>query len=97
MKLSTDQVKKVAKLASLPISLEEEEKYASQLSKIIDYVNQLGQVKVANVKPTYNVTGTNNITREDVSGPSLSQEEALKNGSNTKEGYFVTKGVFDNE
>jgi aspartyl-tRNA(Asn)/glutamyl-tRNA(Gln) amidotransferase subunit C len=97
MKLTTDQVKKVAKLANLPITENEEEKYAEQLSAILDYIDQLNSVDTKNVDPTYNVTGLDSIFRPDQVGESLTQEEALKNGSNVRDGYFVTKGVFESE
>lgn len=97
MKLFRDQVKKVAKLANLPISEEEEEVYAGQLSKILDYIDQLNSVSTSEVEPTFNVTGNSNIWREDEVSDSLTQEDALVNASKTKEGFFVTKGVFQEE
>lgn len=97
MKLSNEQVKKVAQLANLPISEADETKFASQLSAILDYIDQLNQVNTDNVEPTFNVTGLENVLQDDQANPSLSQEKAISNGSETKEGYFVTKGVFDNE
>lgn len=87
MGLSRDQVKHVARLANLPLSFEEEEKYSQQLSEILEYVDQLNEVDTSSVEPTYNVTGLNNVTRED----------ALSNASQKKNGFFVTKGIFDNE
>ena len=87
MRLSRDQVKHVARLANLPLSSDEEEKYSKQLSEILEYVDQLNEVDTSSVEPTYNVTGLNNVTRED----------ALSNVSQKKNGFFVTKGVFDNE
>lgn len=95
MKLSADQVKHVAKLANLPLSEEETEKYGEQLSKILDYIDQLNKADTSGVEPTFNVTGLENVIREDIPGKSLSQEEALKNASKTKNGSFVTKGVFE--
>ncbi|MCL4365881.1 Asp-tRNA(Asn)/Glu-tRNA(Gln) amidotransferase subunit GatC [Patescibacteria group bacterium] len=95
MKLTSDQVKKVAKLANLPLTPQEEEKYSEQLSKILGYVEQLNQVDTSNVEPTFNVTGLNNVMREDEAIPSLSQQEALLNAPQKKEGMFVTKGVFE--
>ena len=80
-------VKHVARLANLPLSSDEEEKYSQQLSEILEYVDQLNEVDTSSVEPTYNVTGLNNVTRED----------ALSNVSQKKNGFFVTKGVFDNE
>lgn len=87
--------KYVAKLANLPLTVEEEEKYAEQLSKILDYFEQLKQVDTANVEPTFNVTGLSNVMREDETTASLSQDEALQNASKKENGFFVTKGVFD--
>lgn len=95
MKLTTDQVKKVAKLANLPLISEEEELYCEQLSKILDYIDKLNEVKTSSVEPTFNVTGRFNVIAEDKVQPSLSQEEALKNAPNKKDGMFVTKGVFE--
>lgn len=97
MKLTLDQVKKVAKLANLPLSNEEEEKYADQLSNILDYIEQLNKVDTSNVEPTFNVTGQSNVMREDETSICLSQEEALLNAPKKKNGMFETKGVFEEE
>lgn len=94
MKLTSDQVKKVAKLANLPLSEEEIEKSSEQLSKILDYIDQLNNVDTQNADPTFNVTGSENIMSDDTPTESLNQEEALQNASVKKEGFFVTKGVF---
>ena len=88
-------MQKVAKLANIPVSEEEVEKYSDQLSKILDYIDQLNSVDTAGVEPTFNITGLSNVLRDDEVGESLSQEEALKNTSQKKEGFFVTKGVFE--
>ena len=90
-------VKHVAKLANLPLTADEEEKYTQQLSKILDYIDQLNQVDTSSVEPTYNVSGQANVMAKDEVSGSLSQEDAIKNGSQVKDGYFVTKGVFSDE
>ena len=97
MSLTTDQVKHAAKLANLPLSQDEEEKYAEQLSKILEYVEQLNKVDTSNVEPTFNVSGQTNVTRKDETMASLSQEDALSNASQKRDGFFVTKGVFNEE
>lgn len=97
MSLTKDQVKKVAKLANLPLTSEEEEKYSEQLSKILDYIEQLNQVDTKNVEPTFNVTGLDSVMREDESQTGFSQEEALSNAPKKEKGVFVTKGVFKEE
>jgi len=106
-------VKHVAKLANLPLTSEEEEKYSEQLSKILEYVDQLDSVDTSNVEPTFNVSGSFNKTstvssvepfRTDETSASLSQEEALSNVPKKENGlpagqagFFVTKGIFNEE
>ncbi|QQG43401.1 MAG: Asp-tRNA(Asn)/Glu-tRNA(Gln) amidotransferase subunit GatC [Candidatus Daviesbacteria bacterium] len=97
MSLTKDQVKHVAKLANLPLTSEEEEKYAEQLSKILEYVEQLNSVDTKDIEPTFNVSGQENVMRKDETEASLSQEEVLSNASKAENGMFVTKGVFEPE
>lgn len=110
MKLTKDTVKHVAKLANLPLSSDEENKYSEQLSKILDYIDQLNELKLSSnpldsedkvetsdVEPTYNVSGLSNVTRPDEVGKSLTQYEVLRNASQKKVGFFVTKGIFGDE
>ncbi len=89
-------VKKIVKLANLPLNSEEEEKYSGQLSKILDYIEQLNQVDTSDIEPTFNVSGLSNIMRPDKTGDCLTSEEALANAPQKKNGFFVTKGVFEN-
>ncbi|MBI2196582.1 Asp-tRNA(Asn)/Glu-tRNA(Gln) amidotransferase subunit GatC [Candidatus Daviesbacteria bacterium] len=97
MNLTLDQVKHVAKLANLPLTPEEEEKYSEQLSKVLDYIEQLNSVDITNVEPTFNVTGQVNVMREDTTAGCFTQEEALSNAPKKKDGMFETKGVFEDE
>lgn len=95
MKLSHDQVKKVAKLANLPLSALEEDKYAEQLSAILDYIELLNSVDSEEAGPTFNATDKSNILAKDETKESLSQAQALQDASGKKEGFFVTKGIFE--
>lgn len=97
MSLTKDQVKHVAKLANLPLTSEEEEKYSKQLSKILDYFEQLNHADTSKVEPTFNVSGRNTIERDDITTACLSQEESLSNAPQKKNGFFETKGVFEGE
>lgn len=90
-------VKKVAKLANLPLTDQEEKKYSEQLSKILDYIDQLNRADTIEVDATYNVSKQENIMAKYEESESLSQEESTKNGAQIKNGFFVTKGVFSDE
>ncbi len=97
MKLTQDEIRNVAKLADLPLSPEEGNRLGEQLSKILEYIGQLNEVDTSKTEPTFNVSPNTNVTREDETIASLNQDEVLANASNQKKGFFVTKGVFDNE
>lgn len=93
--LSYDEVKHIAHLARLPLTQEEGEKFRKQLSEIIDLVGKLTEVDTKNVEPTSQVTGLENILREDRILPSFSQEEALSNAKRSHKGYFVVDAIFE--
>ena len=87
----------VAKLANLELTAEEKNIFSKQLKEILKYVEMIEKVNTANTEPTFNVSPSKNVTRKDVVGTSLTQEETLANASSKEDGYFVTKGVFKNE
>lgn len=85
----------VAKLANLTLSKEEQGKFEKQLSEILSYVEKLKEVDTKNVEITSQVTGLENVTREDKPSPSLSQEEALSNSKSTHNGMFKVKAILE--
>ncbi len=66
MKLTKQQVAHVARLARLGLSDGEIEKFQTQLSGILKFVNILSEVDTENIEPTAQVTGLENVVREDV-------------------------------
>lgn len=93
--LSSNAVKHVAMLARLGLKKEEIEKFQKQLSNILNFVNQLSEVDTQNVTPTSQVTGLENIFREDEIKPSLTQDEVLANAPDKYKGYFKVKPVLE--
>ena len=79
MKLSVEQVRHVASLARLSLSSAEEERYAVQLSAILDAVAQLQELDVSGVEPTSHASLASSLLREDSPRPSLPPERALAN------------------
>jgi aspartyl-tRNA(Asn)/glutamyl-tRNA(Gln) amidotransferase subunit C len=65
MSLSKSQIEHIAKLARLDLTENELDKYGGQLSAVLDYINQLSEVDTEGVEPTAQVTGLQNIFRED--------------------------------
>lgn len=93
--LSLDEVKHVAKLANLPLTDTELVKFQDQLSRILEYINQLQEVDTSGVEETSQVTGLENVFREDEVGACITQKQALSNAKNTHQGYIKVPHVFD--
>lgn len=96
MKLSVGQLKHISRLANLSLTMDEGEKYSKELSKILDFIEKLNQADTK-IESTFNVSGQNNVTREDLINPCLSQKEALQNAAKKERGFFTTRGIFNNE
>ena len=89
------QVSHIATLAHLPITEEQKELFSKQLSAILVFVSKLQTVDTTSVVPTSQVTGLENVFREDVVAPSFTQEEALANAPRQHNGFFVVDAVFE--
>lgn len=79
-KLSRDDVLNLARLAKLELTEEEIEKFRTELSDILGYVEKLSEADVTGLQPTTQVTGLTNVTRDDVIGDyGVDQQALLKN------------------
>lgn len=64
-KLTREDVLKLARLSRLELTDKEIEQYRTELSEILQYVEQLHEVDVDGLEPTHQVTGLTNVTRPD--------------------------------
>lgn len=67
MSLSIEEVRKIAQLARIKLSPSEEKRHAETISTVLDFVAQLNEVDTEGVEPTAQVTGLEDVSREDVS------------------------------
>ena len=88
MKLSLVEVRHIAQLSRLALSDDEAELYAPQLSKIIDYVEQLNSLDTSAIEPTSHIIPLNNVMADDILGASLPRLEALKNAPDTTGKFY---------
>lgn len=93
--LSIEDVKKIAILAKLDIS-GDEERFSKLLSETIDYIKVLQELDTSKVKETFQVTGLTNVFQQkEGQNATISKEEALSNAKEVIDGLIATKGVFD--
>jgi len=94
MKLSKQEVEKIAKLSRLELSDKEKEKFANQLSDVLNYVEKLKEVDTENVEITAQVTGLENVYRDDKMEQCDFQKELVKQAAETEGDLIKTKSVF---
>ena len=89
----------VAKLANIPVTDEEKTDLAAGFNTVMDVLDTLKKVDVAGVEPTHQVTGLENVLREDEVDVlrTFTQEQALGNAKRTHNGFFVVDQVLDQE
>ena len=95
MKISKQEVEHVAKLARLELAEGETDKLIDQLSNILTYVETLNGLDTKGVEPTSHVLDIKNVTRDDVSVPSLSQEQALANAPEKAAGHYKVPKIIE--
>ncbi|MFD1850758.1 Asp-tRNA(Asn)/Glu-tRNA(Gln) amidotransferase subunit GatC [Oceanobacillus bengalensis] len=93
--ISKEQVKHVAHLARLAVTDEEVEKLTEELGAIIQYAEQLNELDTENVEPTTHVLDLKNVMRKDESKEWITQEEALKNAPDKKDGQFRVPSILE--
>jgi len=95
MKLELAQVRHVAKLARLSLTADEETRFATQLSAVLDAVESLATVDTEGVPPTTFAIASATHARPDEVHDELSAEEALKNAPQKVGTSFAIPRVID--
>jgi aspartyl-tRNA(Asn)/glutamyl-tRNA(Gln) amidotransferase subunit C len=95
MAVTLEDVRKVARLARLRFTPEEEGRLIDDLNQVLDYVASLDELDTSNVAPTAHVLPISNVFRNDEKRPSLSQAEALANAPSSGHGHFRVPKVID--
>ena len=85
--IDREQVHKVALLARLDLTPEEEEQFTTQMGNILDYFEQLSELDVSNVEPTTRAIDVSNVTRADKLQP-YPERETILNQAPDQEGDF---------
>lgn len=97
--ISPQQVGHVASLASIPVTADEEKSMAKAFAETLDVIAQLQQLDVSKTQPTHQVTGLENVWREDVviTENMFTQSEALANAAQTYQGYIVVPQIINQQ
>lgn len=86
--MNKEDIRHIANIAQINFTDEELDKFAPSFDENIELVNKIKEIDTDGVEMVFQVNGTENNIREDKTGESLTQEEALENAATKKYGYF---------
>lgn len=92
MKITLQEVRRIAHLANLRFDDAGLERFRVHLDQILGYIDKLGQVDTSHVEPAAG-GGTAGRLREDEPLPPLSADEALANAPESGRGHFKVPRV----
>ena len=95
MKLDTNTINKIAKLARIKLSDEEAKDLLKDMNSILDWVEQLNEVNTASIEPLANISSSILPQRKDEPRDVNSSDEILKNSPDKLEGYFAVPKVVE--
>ena len=95
MKLTTQDVEYVAKLARLDVTNQEKEKFTAQLNDILLYIDKLNELDTTGVAPMSHAIAVTNAFREDKVSESLGTQRALANAPDARGEFFRVPKVID--
>ncbi len=94
MSISIEELKKIAQLARIKLTEDEEKRYAETISVVLDYMNILNEVDTTGVEQTSQVTGLEDVVRADESRDCKIVKELLVQMPQIENNELVVPGVF---
>ena len=91
--LTPEAVKKVASLTHLELNEEEITLFSSQLSAILDYMDQLNELDTTGVEPLFSPVTHTTVLREDTVCQQFSRDNLLRNAPKSDSRYFIVPKI----
>lgn len=91
--ITKEDVQHIAGLARIGVDDKDLEKFAADLSAILDWVEQLKEVDVEGIEPTAHITGMQNMTKDDLVKEFSNKDNIIKLFPEKKDRYDKVKSV----
>tara|TARA_B100000965_G_scaffold402228_1_gene427707 strand:- start:1208 stop:1501 length:294 start_codon:yes stop_codon:yes gene_type:complete len=95
VKVNKELIAKLSNLSKLKFNKEETKLISEDLSKMVNFINQLNELETDGIEPLIHMNEEINNWREDKLGEVLSQEKALSNSPVQDSTYFKLPKVLD--
>lgn len=91
--LTAEDVAYVAGLARLDLGPEEIDRFAGQLSAVLEHVEAIRRLDLAGLAPTAHPLALENVLRDDERRPGLSRDDVLAGAPEAENGCFVVPRI----
>jgi aspartyl-tRNA(Asn)/glutamyl-tRNA(Gln) amidotransferase subunit C len=91
--ISEEQVRHVANLARLGLTEEEVQRMGGELGAILDSIEKIRELDLADVPPTANPLNLTNVLRPDEPREELPRERALSTAPDPVDGMFAVPRI----
>ena len=81
--------------AKLELSEKEKKQAKSDMGRMLDYIDKLGELDTTGVEPMSHVFPVQNVFREDVVTNGNQREQMLSNAIQEKDGMFMAPRTFE--
>lgn len=95
MQVDEATVRRIARLARISVGDQEAASLVSELSSILTWVEQLGEVETEGVEPMTSVVEAQIKMRDDVVDDGGYPDRILANAPRSEDGYFVVPKVVE--
>jgi aspartyl-tRNA(Asn)/glutamyl-tRNA(Gln) amidotransferase subunit C len=95
MSLDAAAVAKIARLARIRLTEDEQLHLAAELSQVLGWVDELRAVDTEGVEPMTSVVGARLRTRADLVDHATTRDDVLANAPETIAGFFVVPKVVE--
>ena len=93
MKISPEEVAKVASLSRLDLPQDKLELFAGQLGDILDYMDKLGELDTGDVEPMYSPVSHTTVLRKDEVRKDYAREDVLSNAPEQDGQFFIVPRI----
>lgn len=95
--ITPDLVRHLASLSRIDLHDEEVTSLTSELGQIVESIAKVQEVATPEVAATSHPIPLQNVSRPDEVGPTLTQEEALRNAPDAEDGRFRVPAILGGE
>lgn len=97
MKVSQEELEKIAHLARIELNEDEKDSMLNDFNKILTFVEKVRELNLEEEEALVYLSDRKNALRDDIPGKEVSQQDALKNSADHDTDYFKVPRMLNSD